>query len=144
HSFAVPAGVGDSEFQAIWTQFEEAKKKNEIEADELAKGDEALKAEYRGIAERRGRLALLLRRGGRQNKIQGAQGKVNRAMAEEARRYPGQERKVFDFFKNNPEAQARLRAPIFEDKVIDFIVEMAKVTERKLSPEDLVKEATAS
>lgn len=144
HSFQVPAGLVDSEFQAIWAQFEEAKGKNEIEPDELAKGEDALKAEYRGIAERRVRLALLLSEVGRQNNIQVAQEDVNRAMAEEARRYPGQERKVFDFFKNNPEAQARLRAPIFEDKVIDFIVEMAKVTERKLAPEDLVKEATAS
>ncbi len=144
HSFGVPAGLVDSEFQAIWAQFEEAKGRNEIEADELAKGEETLKTEYRGIAERRVRLALLLSEVGRQNNIQVADADVNRAMSEEARRYPGQERKVFDFFKNNPEAQARLRAPIFEDKVIDFIVEMAKVTEKRLPPEDLVKEATAS
>jgi len=144
HSFNVPAGLVDAEFQAIWKQFEEAKERNEIEADELAKGEDALKGEYRGIAERRVRLALLLSEVGRQNNIQVSQEEVNRAMAEEARRFPGQERKVFDFFKNNPDAQARLRAPLFEDKVIDFIVEMAKVGERRLPPEDLVKEATAS
>lgn len=144
HSFAVPAGLVDSEFEAIWKQFEEAKQKNEIEKEELDKGEDALKAEYRTIAERRVRLALLLSEVGRQNNIQVAQEDLNRAMADEARRYPGQERKVFDFFKNNPEAQARLRAPIFEDKVIDFIVEMAKVSEKRLPPEELVKEATAS
>jgi trigger factor len=144
HSFGVPAGLVDSEFEAIWKQFEEAKQKNEIEAEELAKGEDTLKAEYRAIAERRVRLALLLSEVGRQNNIQVAQEDLNRAMAEEARRYPGQERKVFDFFKNNPEAQARLRAPIFEDKVIDFIVEMAKVSEKRLPPEELVKEATAT
>lgn len=144
HSFAVPAGLVDSEFEAIWKQFEEARQKNEIEKDELAKGEDALKAEYRAIAERRVRLALLLSEVGRQNNIQVAQDDLNRAMAEEARRYPGQERKVFDFYKNSPEAQARLRAPIFEDKVIDFIVEMAKVSEKRLPPEELVKEATAS
>jgi trigger factor len=90
------------------------------------------------------RLALLLSEIGRQNNIQVAPDDVNRAMAEEARRFPGQERKLFEFYKNNPEAQARLRAPIFEDKVIDFIVEMAKVTDKRLPPEDLVKEATAA
>jgi len=144
HSFAVPAGLVDSEFEAIWKQFEEAKAKNEIEKDELEKGEDALKGEYRTIAERRVRLALLLSEIGRQNNIQVAPDDVNRAMAEEARRFPGQERQVFEFYKKNPEAQARLRAPIFEDKVIDFIVEMAKVTERRLPPEDLVKEATAA
>jgi trigger factor len=144
HNFAVPAGLVDSEFEAIWKQFEEAKSRNEIEKEELDKGEEALKAEYRGIAERRVRLALLLSEVGRQNNIQVAQEDLNRAMAEEARRYPGQERKVFDFYKNSPEAQARLRAPIFEDKVIDFIVEMAKVSEKRLPPEELVKEATAA
>ncbi|MCK6451866.1 MAG: trigger factor [Alphaproteobacteria bacterium] len=144
HQFAVPAGLVDSEFEAIWKQFEEAKQKNEIEKEELDKGEDALKAEYRTIAERRVRLALLLSEIGRQNNIQVAPDDVNRAMAEEARRFPGQERKVFEFYKNNPEMQARLRAPIFEDKVIDFIVEMARVSERRLPPEDLVKEATAA
>lgn len=143
HSFAVPAGLVESEFEAIWKQFQEAKGRNEIEKEELDKGEEALKAEYRAIAERRVRLALLLSEVGRQNNIQVGQEDLNRAIAEEARRYPGQERKVFEFYKNSPEAQARLRAPIFEDKVIDFIVEMAKVTERRLPPEELVKEATA-
>jgi trigger factor len=144
HSFAVPAGLVESEFEAIWKQFQEAKERNEIEKEELDKGEEALRAEYRAIAERRVRLALLLSEVGRQNNIQVGQEDLNRAIAEEARRYPGQERKVFEFYKNSPEALARLRAPIFEDKVIDFIVEMAKVTERRLPPEELVKEATAS
>ncbi|MGQ0675745.1 MAG: trigger factor, partial [Rhodospirillales bacterium] len=109
-----------------------------------AKSDEELKKDYRGIAERRVRLALLLSEIGRQNNIQVAQEELNRAAMEEARRHPGQEQQVLDLFKNDPQAQARLRAPLFEEKVIDFILEMASVKEKRLPPEELVKAATAA
>ena len=100
--------------------------------------DQALKADYRRIAERRVRLGLLLAEVGRRNNIGVTQDELNQAITREARRHPGYERQVLDFYRQNPEAVANLRAPIFEDKVIDFIVELAKVEERKISPQDLL------
>ena len=144
HSFAVPPGMVDAEFDAIWKQVEEAKQKNELDPEEAAKSDEDLKKDYRGIADRRVRLALLLSEIGRQNNLQVSQDELNRAAVEEARRYPGQEQKVLELFKNDAQAQARLRAPLFEEKVIDFILEMAQVKEKRLPPEELVKAATAA
>ena len=144
HSFAVPPGMVDAEFDAIWKQVEEAKQKNELDPDEAAKSDDDLKKDYRGIADRRVRLALLLSEIGRQNNLQVSQDELNRAAVEEARRYPGQEQQVLELFKNDAQAQARLRAPLFEEKVIDFILEMAQVKEKRLPPEELVKAATAA
>src|SRR5271167_1522504 len=100
--------------------------------------EEALKADYRRIAERRVRLGLLLAEVGRTNNITVTQDELNQAITREARRHPGYERQVLDFYRQNPEAIGNLRAPIFEDKVVDFIVELAKVEERKISPQDLL------
>ena len=144
HSFAVPPGMVEAEFEAIWKQVEDAKQKDQLDPEEKSKSDGELKTDYRQIADRRVRLALLLSEIGRQNNIEVGQDELNRAMAEEARRYPGQERKVIDLFKSDPQAQARLRAPLYEDKVIDFVIEMAEVTEKRLPPEELVKAAAAS
>jgi trigger factor len=103
-----------------------------------SEGDDALRADYRGIAERRVRLGLLLAEVGRNNNITVTQDELNQAITREARRHPGYERQVLDFYRQNPEAAANLRAPIFEDKVIDFIVELAKVEERKITPQELL------
>lgn len=100
--------------------------------------DEALKAEYRRIAERRVRLGLLLAEVGRNNNITVTQDEMNQAITREARRHPGYERQVLDFYRQNPDAVANLRAPVFEDKVVDFIVALAKVQERKISPQELL------
>ena len=100
--------------------------------------EEASKADYRRIAERRVRLGLLLAEVGRSNNITVTQDELNQAITREARRHPGYERQVLDFYRQNPEAVGNLRAPIFEDKVVDFIVELAKVEERKISPQDLL------
>ena len=99
--------------------------------------DEAARAEYRKIAERRVRLGLLLAEVGRKNNITVTPDEVNQAIAREARRHPGHERQVLDFYRQNPGTIDALRAPIFEDKVIDFIVELAKVGERKVTPQEL-------
>jgi trigger factor len=103
-----------------------------------AGNEEALKVDYRKIAERRVRLGLLLAEVGRSNNITVSQDEVNQAITREARRHSGYERQVLDFYRQNPEAVANLRAPIFEDKVIDFIVELAKVDERKVTPQELL------
>jgi len=103
-----------------------------------AENEEDLKADYRRIAERRVRLGLLLAEIGRNNNIAVTQDELNQAVGREARRHPGYERQVLDFYRQNPEAVANLRAPIFEDKVIDFIVELAKVEERRITPQELL------
>jgi trigger factor len=100
--------------------------------------DEATQAEFRKIAERRVRLGLLLAEVGRRNNITVTPDEVNQAITREARRHPGYERQVLDFYRQNPGAIDNLRAPIFEDKVIDFIVELAKIGERKITPQELL------
>jgi trigger factor len=108
------------------------------QAADASDSEEAVKAEYRRLAERRVRLGLLLAEVGRNNNITVTQDEMNQAITREARRHPGYERQVLDFYRQNPEAVANLRAPIFEDKVIDFIVELAKVEERKITPQELL------
>ena len=100
--------------------------------------DEAARAEYRRIAERRVRLGLLLAEVGRKNNITVTPDEVNQAISREARRHPGYERQVLDFYRRNPGTIDNLRAPIFEDKVIDFIIELAKIAERKVAPQELL------
>jgi len=86
------------------------------------------------------RLGLLLSEVGRLNQIEVAQDEVNRALFQEAQRHPGQEQQVVEFYRNNPEALAQLRAPLFEDKVIDFIIDLAQVSEREVTPDQLREE----
>jgi trigger factor len=100
--------------------------------------EEGAKAEYRRIAERRVRLGLLLAEVGRSNNITVTQDEINQAITREVRRHPGYERQALDFYRQNPEAVANLRAPIFEDKVVDFIVELGKVEERRVTPQELL------
>ena len=100
--------------------------------------EETARAEYRRIAERRVRLGLLLAEVGRKNNITVTPDEVNQAITREARRHAGYERQVLDFYRQNPGAIDTLRAPIFEDKVIDFIVELAKIGERKVTPQELL------
>jgi trigger factor len=107
-------------------------------ASDGGESEEDLKADYRRIAERRVRLGLLLAEVGRNNNITVTQDELNQAVSREARRHPGYERQVLDFYRQNPEAVVNLRAPIFEDKVIDFIVELAKVEERRITPQELL------
>jgi trigger factor len=144
HSFPVPPGMVEAEFAQIWSQVEEERKRGYEDPEHKGKTDDQIKDEYRSIAERRVRLGLLLAEIGRANNVQVAQEEVNRALAEQARRYPGQEREIVDLYRKNPEALAQLRAPIFEDKVIDFIVELAKVTEKDVSSEELTKDDEAA
>ncbi len=140
HDFGVPGSMVDLEFDAIWNQVEADREKGNVDPDDEGKDDEEVKEEYRVIAERRVRLGLLLSEVGRLNQIDVAQDEVNQALFQEAQRYPGQEQQVLEFYKSNPEALAQLRAPLFEDKVIDFIIDLAQVSEREVSPEQLREE----
>jgi len=134
HDFELPQKMVDNEFNTIWAQYEEQKKnaseEEAAEADE--KPEEEQKAEFREIAERRVQLGLLLAEVGRQNNIQVAQDDVNRAIMEEARNYPGQEEMVLNFFRENPQALENVTAPLYEEKVVDFILELADVKEKKV------------
>lgn len=144
HDFELPPGMVEAEFESIWTQFEEARKQGQIDEADQKKTDEELCAEYRGIAERRVRLGLLLAEVGRRADLQVSPEEINNALVREAQRYPGQERQVIDFYRNNEQAMASLRAPLYEDKVIDYILEMATVTEKKVTVEDLTREPDAA
>ncbi|MGN6515905.1 MAG: trigger factor [Rhizomicrobium sp.] len=137
HNFPLPPTMVEGEFDAIWravqAELEREGKKPEDEAD----SEEELKKEYHDIAERRVRLGLVLARLGEQNGITIAPEEINRAIAMRARQFPGQEQQVFQFYQNNPQALAEIRAPIFEDKVVDFIAELAQVTEKPVDRETL-------
>jgi len=108
--------------------------------EDSGKTEEETKAEYRGIAERRVRLGLLLSEIGSANDVQVTPEELARAVADQARRYPGQEKEVFEFFQQNAEAREQLRAPVFEDKVIDFILQIAPVTTKEVSAEELMRD----
>jgi trigger factor len=137
HSFSLPPTMVESEFDAIWKAVEaELQREGKTAADE-GKTEEELKKEYHDIAERRVRLGLVLARIGEQNGITLTQDEIQRAIAARARQFPGQEQQVFNFYANNQRAQAEIRAPLFEEKVVDFIAELADVTEKKVDRETL-------
>lgn len=140
-AFDVPQGMVDAEFDAIWRQIEQAKENDSLDEEDKGKSDDELKEEYKALADRRVRLGLLLADIGQKNEIQVGQDDLNRAIMQEASRFPGQEQAVFQYFQSNPQALDQLRAPLYEDKVVDFIFEMADVTEKEVSPEDLTAEA---
>jgi trigger factor len=140
HDFTLPPGMVDGEFNQIWSQVEADRKAGNIDPEDKDKTEEQLQAEYRGIASRRVKLGLLLSEIGRRANVEVKQEEIGRAVMSEARRYPGQERKVVEFYQNNAQALAQLRAPLYEDKVVDYIVDLAKVTERKVSPEQFAEE----
>jgi trigger factor len=137
HKFEVPLGMVDLEFDAIWKQVEEDKKAGRVDPSDEGKSEDELKVEYRAIAERRVRLGLLLSEVGRKNNIAISQDDLNRAVMAEARNYPGQEHLVIQYYQKNAEAKEALRAPIFEEKVVDFIIELAKVTDKTVTVDEL-------
>jgi trigger factor len=146
YPFQVPAGMVDLEFEAIWKQLKEEMERTGEQVGEGQPEDQPedqLKEEYRAIAERRVRLGLILSDIGQNNQLKVEQHELNAAITEQARRYPGQEQKVFDFFRNNPSALEHLRAPLYEDKVVDFILQLANVSERQVTPEELMAEPDA-
>lgn len=142
HDFPLPSGMVEAEFTTIWNHFEETRKTNPDVVDDEDKGktDDELKVEYRTLAERRVRLALLIGEVGRLNDIQIGQEELNRALMNEMRRYPGQEKMVMDYFRGNPQAMETLRGPIYEDKVVDFILELAQVAERSVGYDELMED----
>jgi trigger factor len=139
-SFAAPEGMVEQEFSQIWQRLETDRKEGRIDDDDKDKDEETLKSDYRAIAERRVRLGLLLGEIGRVNSITVAADEMARAMRMEAMRYPGQEQQIMEFFRQNPRATDTLRGPIYEEKVVDFVLELAKVEDNIVTPEELAKE----
>lgn len=140
HKFEAPPSLIDEEFNLMWGSIKaEMDSSGKTFADENTT-EEAAKQEYRAIADRRVRLGLVLSEIGEKNKISVTDDEVSRAVIDRARQMPGREKEVWDFYRNNAQALAQLRAPIYEDKVVDFILELANVTEKKVSREDLFKD----
>lgn len=139
HDFALPETLVNGEFEGIWRQFAQSLESEGKTVADAGKPEEELRTEYRRIAERRVRLGLVIGEIGDKQKLQVSQDELKRALIEQARRYPGQERMVYEYYEKNPAALVELRAPIFEDKVIDHILEVAKPAEKKVTPEELLK-----
>ena len=137
HTFPLPPTMVEGEFDAIWRAVQAELEREGKKPEDEASSEEELKKEYHDIAERRVRLGLVLARLGEQNGITIAPDEINRAIAQRARQFPGQEQQVFQFYQTNQQAMAEIRAPIFEDKVVDFIAELAQVTEKQVDRETL-------
>lgn len=139
HSFELPPSLVEAEFNGIWKQLEESlQRAGKTFADE-GKTEEQVREEYRKLAERRVRLGLVIGEIADKNDLKITQDEMRRALIEQARRFPGQEKAVYEYFEKTPGALAELRAPIFEDKVVDFVVDKAKPVERKVSRDELFK-----
>jgi trigger factor len=137
HAFSLPPTMVEGEFNGIWRQVEAELKREGKTAEDEGKSEVELKKEYHDIAERRVRLGLVLARIGEQNGLTISNDEIQRAITVRARQFPGQEQQVFDYYARNAQAQAEIRAPLFEDKVIDFITELAQITDRTVDRETL-------
>jgi trigger factor len=140
HKFEPPPSLVEQEFTNVWSQVEnDLKQQNRTFADE-GTTEEKAREEYRGIAERRVRLGLVIAEIGEKNNIRVTDEQLRAAVVEQVRQFPGQERQIWEYYQKNPNALAALRAPLFEDKVVDFLVELGEVTDKPVSRDELFKE----
>ena len=137
YNFDVPQGLVDAEYKAIIDQYNSAKKNNQLDEDDKAKSEEDLFKEYQEIAVRRVKLGLLLSEIGKNAKINLTPDDLNKAIMAQARKYPGQEKAVFDFYLKNKQAIEALKAPVFEEKIVDYIFEQSTISEKTVSLEEL-------
>jgi trigger factor len=140
HSFPLPDRLVDQEFENIWRQVTHDVEHHGRSFEDEGTTEEEARKEYRAIAERRVRLGLVLSRIGETANIQVSEEEMQRALAAQLRNYPGREQQVLDYYQKNPGAVQGLRAPIFEEKVVDYILEFADVTDVAVSREELLKE----
>jgi trigger factor len=140
HDFELPPRMVKAEFDQIWAQLEQEKAADRLSEEDKGKSDEELRGEYDKIAQRRVRLGLVLAEIGRRANVEITNEEVVGALRQEASRYPGQEKQVIEFYRTNPNALAQLRAPIYEEKVVDYILSRAEVSERTVTREELMKE----
>ena len=140
YKFDLPPSLVEQEFANVWrTLVTDLESQGRTFADENTT-EEAAREEYHKIAERRVRLGLVIAEIGEKNDIKVNEEELTRAIVERARQFPGQEQQIWDYYRNNPSAVAALRAPIFEEKVVDFLLELAKLDEKKVSREELYNE----
>ncbi|MEN8721534.1 MAG: trigger factor [Alphaproteobacteria bacterium] len=135
--FEVPEGLLDAEFHQIWHQFEHQMEHESKTFDDMEKSEDEYKEEYKTIAERRVRLGLALAEIGRKANIEVTQEELTQAIFQQARNFPGQEQQIFEFYSKDPQAAAQLRAPLIEEKVVDYVLELATVTEKTVTEEEL-------
>lgn len=140
HDFPLPPKMVEAEFASIWQQVQQDKAAGNLPEEDVKKSDEQLEKEYRKIAERRVRLGLVLAEIGRAHNVQVTDQELGEAIRREAIKYGPQAQQVFELLRQNPNAQAQLRAPIFEDKVVDLIVEKAKVEDKQVPKDELLKD----
>jgi trigger factor len=140
HKFEPPPSLAEQEFSSVWSTIEsDLKQQGRTFADE-GTTEEKARADYRGIAERRVRFGLVIAEIGEKNNITVTEEQMRTAVVEQARQMPGREQQVWDYYRNNPGALAALRAPIFEDKVVDFLLELAQVTDKPVPRDELFKD----
>ena len=144
HSFELPPSMVTLEFDQIWQQFQNELEQQGQKMEDLDESEDDLRAEYKEIAERRVRTGLVLAEVGSKNEIEVTQEELNQGLIQRVQQFPGQEQQVFEYFQKNPEAMAQIRAPLFEEKVVDFICEMADVTDTPVSIEALMAEPGAA
>jgi trigger factor len=140
HKFEPPPSLVEQEFNNVWSQVEQDLKQQNRTFEDEGTTEEKAREEYRGIAERRVRLGLVIAEIGEKNNIKVTDDQLRAAVMEQVRQFPGQERQIWEYYQKNPNALAALRGPLFEDKVVDFLVELADVTEKPVSREELFKE----
>jgi trigger factor len=141
HTFDIPPGMVDSEFESILHQVQGPHDHNNPDHKHDDVGTPEERKEYRALAERRVKLGLVLAEIGRTNKIEVTNQELQQAVINEARRYPGQERQVFEYYQQNPQALDAVKAPIYEDKVVDFVLEKSKIDTQEVSIEELTAAA---
>ena len=143
HKFEAPPSLVEQEFNNVWnTVLSDLKSQNRTFEDE-GTTEEKAREEYRAIADRRVRLGLVLAEIGEKNNIKVTDEEMQRALMERVRQYPGQEKEVWEFYQKNPNALASVRAPLYEEKVVDFLVELAEVTDKAVTTEELYKDEEA-
>tara|TARA_Y100001970_G_scaffold119283_1_gene147965 strand:- start:4768 stop:6120 length:1353 start_codon:yes stop_codon:yes gene_type:complete len=135
HQFDLPEGILEQEFNDIWHRLEHAKKDGKLDEDDKKLNDEDLKKRYKDISKRRVRLAILLQFIAKENNITVDEKELSNGMMQYASQYPGQEKNIIDYFKNNPSAIETIRGPILEEKVINHILSFAKTTKTKIKKE---------
>lgn len=139
HKFELPASLVEREFESVWQQVNSELEKAGRTFEDEDTTEEKARKEYSDLAERRVRLGLVLSEIGEKSSVKISDEEVSQALMERVQQFPGQEREVYDYYKNNTEALAELRVPIFENKVVDYILELASVKEKKVAPEELFK-----
>ncbi len=137
HDFALPASLVDQEFEELWRQTTQQMERSGQSFEDRGTTEEDERERNRKLAERRVRLGLVLAEIGQRNNIEVTDEEMKRAMMDQARQYPGQEKQVIEYFQNNPNALMELRGPVFEEKVVDYALAMADVTEKPVSKDEL-------